>query len=98
MIIHNVEDKHRQWIGSWEVQMLEVRLLKPEDAGRIVIYVGNPQYDKAEAGVLFSWNDQRVWARFSQGDTAAACDSLDLRLAIRPLDGPSPPQPDEGRE
>jgi hypothetical protein len=88
MIVHNVTDKHREWIGSWEAEPLEVRLLKPEDVGRVVIY---RDHGRAEAGKLSSWNPQRVWARFSTGDTAAACDPNDLLLATHPLDGP--PQP-----
>ena len=89
MIIDNVTDRRYGWIGSWEVQPLVVADLHPEDAGRTVIYVDRyrPALRQAEAGTLSSWRDGRVWARFTMGDTAAACNPADLFLAVQPMDG-----------
>ena len=84
MIVHNVIDRRYGWIGSWEAQPFTVADLTEADKGRTVIY---RDHGRAEAGTLSSWNEQRVWARFSTGDTAAACDPADLLLAVRALDG-----------
>lgn len=83
--LHNVHDRRYGWIGSWEAEPLDVSRLTPADRGRTVIYVD--QHGQNEAGTLSSWNAERVWARYSRGDTAAAADPADLWLAVKPLDG-----------
>lgn len=83
MIIYNVEDRRFGWIGSWEVEPLDVSKLTDADLGRTVIYKGF----RSEAGTLSSWNATTVWARFTNGFTAASCSPSDLYLAVRPLDG-----------
>lgn len=88
MKIDNVVDRRtRQWIGSWEAEPLDVSALTPADVGRTVIY---RDYGRAEAGTLTSWTADRVWARYSTGDTAAASHPDNLCLAVQPLDGPLP--------
>jgi hypothetical protein len=81
--IHNVTDNHRGWVGSWLAEPLAIAKLT---SGAKVIFRG---CDAAEVGIVTSWNDQRVWARFHQGDTAASCDPGDLMFAVMPLDGPA---------
>ena len=86
MIIHNVTDRRqRQWIGSWEAEPLDVAALTPADVGRTVIY---RDHGRAEAGTLTSWNAERVWARYSTGDTASASHPDNLCIATQALDGP----------
>lgn len=83
-VIHNVRDGRDGTIGSWAIEAnpLEYYCLQEIDVGRTVIY---RDHGRAEAGTLSSWRDGRVWARFSRGDTAAACDPKDLVFAIRGL-------------
>lgn len=83
-IIHNVSDRRYGWIGSWEVEPLYISDLPEADKGRTVIYC---DHGRAEAGTLSSWSGDRVWARYSTGDTAAAAAEANLFLAKRPLDG-----------
>jgi hypothetical protein len=73
------------WIGSWEVALLNINLLRNEDIGRTVIY--SDSRGKSEAGTLVSWNNRHVFARYSSGDTAAASYAMDLTFGIKPLDG-----------
>lgn len=84
MIVHNVRDRRHNWIGSWEVQPLDMDALTEADVGRTVIF---QSYNDAEAGTLVSWRDRTLWARFHKGDTAASCGVDDLVFAVRPLDG-----------
>lgn len=83
-VIHNVRDGRNGTIGSWEVETepFVYRCLQDTDIGRTVIY---RDHGRAEAGTLTSWRLGRVCARFSRGDTAAACDPRDLVFAIRSL-------------
>lgn len=94
MIVHNVIDRRRGWIGPWEVEeeTIDTARLWAGDEGRTVIY--QDSCGRAEAGTLSSWvvgdggeNLGTVWARFSQGDTAAACCPDDLRFAVRDASG-----------
>ena len=87
-IVHNVSDRRHGWIGSWTVRPLVLAELTEADKGRTVIY---RDFGRAEAGSLSSWNGNRVWARFSTGDTAEACNPADLVIAVQPLDGPVRP-------
>ena len=83
-VIHNVRDGRNGTVGSWEIEAepFVYRCLQDADIGRTVIY---RDHGRAEAGTLTSWRLGRVWARFSRGDTAAACDPRDLVFAIRSL-------------
>jgi len=81
-ILHNVQDNRTHVIGPWEVAPLEYYCLLEADKGRTVIYL---DHGRAEAGTLSSWRDGKVWARFSEGDTAACCDPKDLVFGIRRL-------------
>ena len=45
-------------------------------------------HGRAEVGVITSWRDGTVFARYSLGDTAAGAKAGDLVLGVRPLDGP----------
>ncbi len=56
--------------------MIDIARLRPPDVGRGVIYT--PSAGKPERGVLSSWNDKYIFARFTSGSTAAACDPADL--------------------
>jgi hypothetical protein len=90
--IVNVLDRRHGWIGEWEVEPLVYASLRPADVGRTVIYCASHgratmPWGWAEAGTLSSWRDGLVWARFSRGDTAAACRPSDLVFAVRPRDG-----------
>lgn len=80
MKIDNVRDGRRGFVGSFETEPLVYDALTAADVGRTVIY---RDHGRAEAGTLSSWRDGRVWARFSRGDTAAACDPRDLVFAVR---------------
>lgn len=101
MIINNVYDRHRRWIGSWEVEPLRYDALGDSDVGRTVIYRDshareNSTSCRAEAGVISSFRNGKVWARYSTGSTAAAAEPSDLSFGIKPLDGPSIPDAGEG--
>lgn len=86
MIVHNVRDGRRGYIGSWVAEPLDVAKLTPEDVGRTVIY---QDHGRAEAGTLTSWsNSGVVFARYSRGDTAAGANPRDLVFGIRALDTP----------
>lgn len=85
-IMHNVDDRRRGWVGSWEVEALDYEKLGAEHVGRTVIY---QFYDgRAEAGTISSWRDGVVFARYTSGITAAGSNAADLVLGVRPLDGP----------
>lgn len=75
----NVRDGRNGLIGSWHIEPLAYDSLVPSDIGRTVIY---RDHGRAEAGTLSSFRDGRVWARFSRGDTAAACDPRDLCFGV----------------
>lgn len=85
MLVHNVDDRRRSWCGSWETKPLDYDKLGPEHVGQPVIY---RDHGRAEAGVISSWRDGTVFARYSLGDTAAGARAADLVLGVRPLDGP----------
>lgn len=82
-IIHNVRDRRQNWIGSWEVEPLDIAKLTPADVGRTVIY---RDHGRAEAGTLTSWRDNIVFAKYSKGDTAAGAKHSDLVFGIRRRD------------
>jgi hypothetical protein len=85
MIIHNVRDGRRGWIGSWTSEPLVYEELGPQHVGRTVIY---RDYGRAEAGTLTSWRNGIVFARYSRGDTAAGANASYLLFGIRALDAP----------
>lgn len=85
MTVHNVDDRRRSWIGSWETKPLDYDKLGPEHVGKTVIY---QDHGRAEAGVISSWRNGIVFARYSRGDTAAGAKASDLVFGVRPLDGP----------
>jgi hypothetical protein len=81
----NVRDRRHGWIGEWDVEPLVYDELTEADVGRTVIYFGT--FDYHEAGTLSSFRDGLIWARFSRGDTAAACRPDGLCFGVRPRDG-----------
>ena len=83
MIVHNVDDRRRSWIGPWLVEPLVYDELSPADIGRTVIY---QDFGRAEAGTLTSWRNGIVWAKYSRGDTAAGADAKSLMFGVRFLD------------
>lgn len=83
MIIHNVKDRRRDWIGPWLTEPLDASRLTEADVGRTVIY---RDHGRAEAGTLSSWRGNLVWARYSKGDTAAAAKSEDLVFGVTEVD------------
>lgn len=85
MIVHNVDDRRRGYVGSWEAEPLDFENLPPDILGRTVIY---QDHGRAEAGTVTSYRDGLVFARYSRGDTAAGAKAADLVLGVRPLDGP----------
>jgi hypothetical protein len=85
MIVHNVDDRRRSWVGSWEAEPLDYDKLGPEHVGRTVIY---RDYGRAEAGTISSWRNGTVFARYSRGDTAAGANAADLVFGVKALDGP----------
>lgn len=80
--VHNVRDGRTGTIGTWRTIPLRYEDLTADDIGRTVIY---RDYGRAEAGSLSSFRDGLVWARFSRGDTAAACHPGDLCFGIEQL-------------
>lgn len=82
MQIHNVHDRRHGFIGSFEVEPLDISKLTAADIGRTVIYRG---HGRAEAGTLTSWRYGIVFARYSRDDTAAGADPSDLVFAVRPF-------------
>jgi hypothetical protein len=89
-LIHNVLDRRHNWIGSWQIVPLTYESLSHHDIGRTVIYLDRGRgtgWGWAEAGTLSSFRDGMIWARFTQGDTAAACRPEDVVWAWQPLDG-----------
>ena len=59
MIIHNVNDRRHDWIGSWEVEALSsYALINRLTAGATVIY--RDSAGKAEAGTVSSWNSRAM--------------------------------------
>jgi hypothetical protein len=86
MLVHNVRDGRRGFIGSWVAAPLVYDTLAPADIGRTVIY---QDHGRAEAGTLTSWsNSGIVFARYSRGDTAAGANAADLVFGVRALDTP----------
>lgn len=86
MIVHNVRDGRRGFIGAWVVEPLVFDALGPEHVGQTVIY---RDHSRAEAGTITSWRNGIVFARYSRGDTAAGASAADLVLGVRPLDTPA---------
>lgn len=83
MQVHNVLDGRHALIGSWEIEPLDYGSLSPSDIGRTVIY---RDHGRAEAGTLTSWRDGIVFARYSQGDTAAGADPANLSFGVRTIE------------
>lgn len=80
--LHNIRDGRTGGrIETWEIEPLVYDELTAHDIGRTVIY---QDYGRAQAGTLSSFRDGTVWARFSQGDTAASCNPADLSFGKRP--------------
>lgn len=84
-VVHNVSDRRHQasaygWIGSWEIEPLDITKLTEADVGRTVIY---RDHGRAEAGTLTSWRRDIVFARYSRGDTAAGARASDLAFGVR---------------
>ena len=82
MIVHNVSDKHSNSIGAWETEPLDYDSLQPSDIGRTVIF---QDYGRAERGILTSWKNGIVFARYTLGDTAAGALPEDLSFGVRQL-------------
>jgi hypothetical protein len=80
-IVHNVDDRRCGQIGSWKVEPLLYEMLNQSDIGRTVIY---RDHGRAEAGTLTSWKNGIVFARYSQGDTAAGANPSDLVFGVDP--------------
>jgi len=57
---------------------IDISSLTETDKGRGVIF--HTHHGSTERGVLSSWNDHYVFARFTQGSTAAACDPQQLEF------------------
>jgi hypothetical protein len=85
MIVHNVRDGRRSYIGSWLAEPLYYDDLCHSDIGRTVIY---RYHGRAEAGTITSWRNGLVFARYSRGDTAAGAYADSLVFGIKPLDTP----------
>lgn len=85
-IIHNVNDRRRGFIGSWLAEPLEFAKLTDQDVGRNVIY---RDFGRASVGVMTSFRDGVVFARYSQGDASSCAEASDLMFGIRPLDTPA---------
>ena len=83
-VVHNVDDRRRRVVGSWKVTPLRYDELSERDIGRTVIY--QAFVGRAEAGTLTSWKNGIVFARYSQGDTAAGANHADLSFGLEPLD------------
>lgn len=77
-IVHNVRDGRHEFIGSWEIEPLDINKLTASDVGRTVIY---RDHGRAEAGTLTSWRDGIVFARYSRGDTSAGANPENLAFA-----------------
>lgn len=85
-MIHNVVDRRANpaTVGTWIVVPIVHANLSPEFIGRTVIYRERGPRGKVEAGTLTSWTDDGfVFAKFSAGDTAAACRHSDLLMAVK---------------
>lgn len=85
MLVHNVRDGRRGYIGSWVAAPLAYDALCPDDVGRTVIY---RDHGRAEAGTITSWRSGIIFAKYSRGDTAAGASATDLVFGIRALDTP----------
>ena len=79
MQIHNVRDGRTNCIRSYDAEPLVYDALTQDHIGRTVIY---RDHGRAEAGTLTSWKNGIVFARYSQGDTAAGANPDNLLLAI----------------
>lgn len=81
-IVHNVTSKHNGWIGPWRTEPLVYENLTEADIDRDVIF---RDYGRAEHGILKSFRNGTVWARFHHGDTAAGCNPGDLVFAVEEM-------------
>ena len=64
--------------------MIDIDRLTETDKGRGVIYTrALGDGSRRERGVLSSWNEKYIFARFTKGETAAACNPSDLDFARR---------------
>lgn len=88
--VHNVRDGRHSWVGSWEVEDLDVSKLTEADIGRTVIY---QDHGRAEAGTITSWRGDIVFARYSRGDTSAGAHVQNLMFGIRRADDHHPDAP-----
>lgn len=95
MIINNVHDKFAQWTGPWEVKPVDYDAITAADIGRKVIYRESSAH--AELGIVTSYRDLMVWARYHLGSTAMGASPANLFWALKPLsDGhPDNPYPDQ---
>ena len=58
--------------------MIDLATLTETDKGRGVIF--HHHHGATERGVLSSWNDYYIFARFHSGSTAAACDPAQVEF------------------
>lgn len=79
-IVKNVDDRRYGCVGAWIVEPLDYARLCPSDVGRTVIY---QDHGRAEAGTLSSWRDGVVFARYTNGGTAAGARAEDLCFGKR---------------
>lgn len=82
MIVHNVINRLKNWIGPWEIDpvALDPAKLDETDRGRFVVYRDGR---RAELGTLSSWTLSAHWARFDHGSTGALCPVGRLYFALR---------------
>lgn len=62
--------------------MIDLEDLREEDKGRGVLFLTH--HGVIERGVLSSWNEWYIFARFTNGSTAAACDPKQLEFEHAP--------------
>lgn len=60
--------------------MIDPTTLNESSRGQRLYYI--PAAGSAEVGILSSWNGHVIFARFTTGSTAAACDPFDLFWAL----------------
>jgi hypothetical protein len=80
MEVHNVRDRRSgRIVSTMECERLSYESLTEDHVGRTVIFHDGI---RLEAGTITSWRDGVVFARYTQGDTAAGAKAEDLLLVV----------------
>lgn len=87
MRIINVEDRHNDFIGAMYVHRSSLATFPLDETiiGKLIVYVPPHKMERkdgGEAGIITSFTEEFVFARYHKGDTAAGGKRENMFLAL----------------